>query len=43
MVEYYLILSTDLNYVSGEQYQQTETPRGEAGCLLHRLIQSLVK
>jgi four helix bundle protein len=42
-VEYYLILSTDLNYVSDEQYQEAETLRGEVGFLLHRLIQSLVK
>ena len=41
--EYYPILSTDLNYVSGEQYQEAETLRGEVGFLLHRLIQSLVK
>jgi four helix bundle protein len=40
-VEYYLILSTDLNYVTDAQYQDAESLRGEVGFLLHRLIQSL--
>ena len=40
-VEYYLILSIDLNYISDVQYQESETLRGEVGFLLHRLIQSL--
>jgi four helix bundle protein len=40
-VEYYLILATDLNYITGEQYQEAETLRAEVGFLLHRLIQSL--
>jgi four helix bundle protein len=39
-VEYYLVLLTDLNYISGGQYQEAKTLRGEAGFLLHRLIQS---
>jgi four helix bundle protein len=42
-VEYYLILSHDLNYIDDLQYNQTETLRGEVGFLLHRLIQSLRK
>jgi len=42
-VEYYLILSMDLNYITAEQYQESETLRGEIGFLLHRLIQSLGK
>ena len=42
-VEYYLILSTDLNYITSVQYQEAETLRGEIGFLLHRLIQSLEK
>ncbi|MCX6036002.1 MAG: four helix bundle protein [Chloroflexi bacterium] len=42
-VEYYLILSQDLNYITAAQYQETETLRGEAGFLLYRLIQSLEK
>lgn len=40
-VEYYLILSQDLNYITAAQYQESETLRGEAGFLLHRLIKSL--
>jgi four helix bundle protein len=42
-VEYYLILSTDLKYITDVQYQEAETLRGEIGFLLHRLIQSLGK
>ncbi len=42
-VEYYLILSNDLEYITVVQYQESETLRGEIGFLLHRLIQSLVK
>ena len=42
-VEYYLILSMDLDYITAVQYQESETLRGEIGFLLHRLIQSLVK
>jgi four helix bundle protein len=42
-VEYYLILSRDLSYINDAQYQETESLRGEAGFLLHRLIQSLGK
>ena len=42
-VEYYLILSIDLKYFSGEEYQESETLRGEVGFLLNRLIQSLRK
>ena len=42
-VEYYLILSNDLSYITTVQYQESETPRGEIGFLLHRLIQSLDK
>jgi len=42
-VEYYLILSMDLNYITAVQYQESETLRGETGFLLHRLIQSLEK
>lgn len=42
-VEYYLILATDLTYITTEQYQDAETLRGEVGFLLHRLIQSLRK
>jgi len=42
-VEYFLILSRDLNYITTAQSQETETLRGETGFLLHRLIQSLEK
>ena len=42
-VEYFLILSRDLNYITTDQYQETETLRGETGFLLHRLNQSLEK
>jgi four helix bundle protein len=42
-VEYYLILSTDLNYITSTQYQEAETLRGEVGFLLYRFIQSLKK
>ena len=42
-VEYYLILSMDLDYITAGQYQESETLRGEIGFLLHRLIQSLGK
>ena len=42
-VEYYLILSTDLGYITAEQYQEFETLRGEIGFLLHRLLLSLEK
>ena len=42
-VEYYLILLIDLKYFSGEEYQESETLRGEVGFLLNRLIQSLRK
>ena len=40
-VEYFLILSRDLNYITTDQYQETETLRRETGFLLHRLIRSL--
>ena len=42
-VEYYLILSNDLDFVTSAQYQEIETLRGEVGFLLSRLIQSLRK
>jgi four helix bundle protein len=42
-VEYYLILSKDLGYITPEQYQESETLRGEIGFLLHRLLLSLEK
>ncbi len=42
-VEYYLILSTDLHYLTDAQYLEAETLRGEVGFLLHRLIQALKK
>jgi four helix bundle protein len=42
-VEYYLILSKDLDYITAVQFQESETLRGEIGFLLHRLIQSLGK
>ncbi len=42
-VEYYLILTHDLKYITDVQYQGAETLRGEVGFLLHRLIQSLGK
>ena len=42
-VEYYLILSTDLKYISDTQYQEAEKLRKETGFLLYRLIQSLGK
>jgi four helix bundle protein len=42
-VEYYLILSQDLKYITPTQYQETESLRGETGFLLHRLIQSSEK
>jgi len=40
-VEYYLILSTDLAYITGAQYREADLLRGEVGFLLHRLIQSV--
>jgi four helix bundle protein len=40
-VEYYLILSNALGYISHEQYLEAERLRSEIGFLLHRLIQSL--
>ena len=40
-VEYYLIVSRDLNYMTSLQYEEIEALRGETGFLLHRLIQSL--
>jgi four helix bundle protein len=42
-VENYLILSTDLGYITPEQYQESENLRGEIGFLLHRLLLSLEK
>jgi four helix bundle protein len=42
-VEYYLILSKDLKYITAVQYQESESLRGETGFLLHQLIQSLGK
>lgn len=42
-MEYYLILTHDLKYITDVQYQGAETLRGEVGFLLHRLIQSLGK
>jgi len=40
-VEYYLILSLDLNYIDQDEYEKGETLRAETGFLLHRLEQSL--
>jgi len=42
-VEYYLILSLDLNYINSEDYEKGETLRAETGFLLHRLEQSIRK
>jgi four helix bundle protein len=42
-VEYYLVLSQDLNYITATHYKEIETLRGETGFLLHRLILSLEK
>jgi len=42
-VEYYLVLSCDLQYINDIQYREVETLRGEVGFLLHQLIKSLTK
>lgn len=42
-VEYFLILSLDLNYLTKEEYDQSESLRAETGYLLYRLQQSLKK
>ncbi len=41
-VEYYLVLSRDLNYIDNDHFLKAEASRGEVGYLLHRLIRSLV-
>jgi four helix bundle protein len=40
-VEYYLVLSKDLQYITPEKYEEAETLRGEVGFLLYRLIASM--
>ncbi len=40
-VEYYLVLATDLKYITQPEYEQAEKLRAETGFLLHRLIESL--
>lgn len=40
-VEYYLVLSKDLQYITPEKYKEAETLRGEVGFLLYRLIASM--
>jgi four helix bundle protein len=40
-VEYFLILSLDLNYIAQAEYDQAEALRAETGYLLYRLEQSL--
>ena len=40
-VEYYLILSQDLSYITSSEFEQAESLRAETGFLLHRLIESL--
>ena len=42
-VEYYLILSTDLTYITYKQYNEVELLRGEVGFLLSRLIQTVTR
>ena len=42
-VEYFLILSLDLNYITQAEYDQSESLRAETGYLLYRLEQSLKK
>lgn len=42
-VEYYLILSLDLNYITQEDYDKGEALRTETGFLMFRLQQSLKK
>ena len=42
-VEYFLILSLDLNYLTKEEYDRSESLRAETGYLLYRLEQSLKK
>lgn len=42
-VEYYLILSLDLNFIDQEKYQQAEALRAEVGYLLYRLVQKIRK
>jgi four helix bundle protein len=42
-VEYFLILSLDLNYIRPEDYENGESLRAETGFLLHRLEQSIRK
>ena len=42
-VEYFLILSLDLKYISQEEYDKAEALRAESGFLLYRLLQSIKK
>lgn len=42
-VEYYLVLSKDLGYISPEKYNELEALRSETGFLLYRLIGSMRK
>ena len=42
-VEYFLILSLDLDYIKREDYENGESLRAETGFLLHRLEQSIRK
>jgi four helix bundle protein len=42
-VEYYLILSLDLEFINEAQYQQAESLRTEVGYLLYRLAQKIKK
>lgn len=42
-VEYYLVLSRDLGYISPEKYNELESLRSETGFLLYRLIGSMRK
>ena len=42
-VEYFLILSLDLKYISQEEYDKAEALRAESGFLLYRLQQSIKK
>jgi four helix bundle protein len=42
-VEYFLILTHDLKYISLEEFQEAESLRKEVGYLLYRLIASLGK
>ena len=40
-VEYYLILTLDLEYITQDEYDKAESLRSEAGFLLSRLINSV--